>query len=365
MAKAAQGEIAVIIAAMNAEATIGRAVASALAEPEVAEVVVVDDASRDATAAAARAADDGTGRLRILRKDFNGGPAASRNLAIRVSTAPLIALLDSDDYLVKGRMARLLAMGGDDWDLLADDILIIPEALAAVSPEPPEAGSADAIVFDLETFVLGNITSRTGHRAELGFLKPLIRRSFLDRHGIAYSDAMRLGEDFALYVTALAHGARFKVTPAAGYVAIERGASLSSRHTTLDLRRISDFDRQCLADPSLALTPGERRALTRHLEANDRKIALGSVLDSKRQAGWKAASRELLRWPRAIPYVARTFVADKTRHFVSRNEAEQQPQRIRLLMGREPGRGWRIGPRSPGLADGRLARHAIDAGSRS
>jgi len=44
----------VIIAAWNREDTIGRAVASALAEPEVLSVVVVDDGSKDETAKRAR-----------------------------------------------------------------------------------------------------------------------------------------------------------------------------------------------------------------------------------------------------------------------------------------------------------------------
>ena len=43
-------EVCVIIAAKDAAATIQRAVRSALREPQVAEVVVVDDGSTDATA---------------------------------------------------------------------------------------------------------------------------------------------------------------------------------------------------------------------------------------------------------------------------------------------------------------------------
>src|SRR5262245_43042967 len=79
-----QGEVAIVIAAWRASATVGRAVASALAQRETAEVVVVDDASNDggATLAAARAADDGSGRLKVIELAANGGPSRARNVAI-------------------------------------------------------------------------------------------------------------------------------------------------------------------------------------------------------------------------------------------------------------------------------------------
>ena len=48
--------VSVVITARDAAATIGDAVRSAMAQPETAEVIVVDDASGDATTAAAEAA---------------------------------------------------------------------------------------------------------------------------------------------------------------------------------------------------------------------------------------------------------------------------------------------------------------------
>ena len=93
-----QEKVCVIIAAKNAQETIGRAVRSALAEPEVAEVVVVDDGSNDRTMAAAAEADDGSKRLDIIRFRVNRGPSAARNHAIAISRAPLISILDADDF---------------------------------------------------------------------------------------------------------------------------------------------------------------------------------------------------------------------------------------------------------------------------
>jgi succinoglycan biosynthesis protein ExoU len=73
---ASRQSVTVVIAAWRAAATIGRAVGSALAQPEAAEVIVVDDASADgeATLSAARAVDDGSGRLKVFALDRNADP---------------------------------------------------------------------------------------------------------------------------------------------------------------------------------------------------------------------------------------------------------------------------------------------------
>src|SRR5580698_8233831 len=91
--------VTVIIAAKDAIATIGRAIVSALAQPEAAEVIVVDDGSSDGTAALARTHDDGGSRLRVLRLERNSGPAAARNLALEMATSPFVCVLDADDFM--------------------------------------------------------------------------------------------------------------------------------------------------------------------------------------------------------------------------------------------------------------------------
>ena len=59
-------DVCVIIAAKNAADTIARAIRSALQEPRDAELIVVDDGSSDSTAQTSRAADDGSGRLKVV-----------------------------------------------------------------------------------------------------------------------------------------------------------------------------------------------------------------------------------------------------------------------------------------------------------
>lgn len=291
-----QPSVTIIIAAYNAEATIARAVRAALAEPEAAEVVVVDDASSDATISAAQAADDSSGRLKILQQHPNAGPAAARNMAIAASTAPWITVLDSDDFMLPGRLAGLLAHA-DEADLIADDMWQVPEA-DVDGPRRALIGNRLTLprTVSLSEFVLSNVTDHGRERAELGFIKPLMRRSFLQQHEIAYQPGMRLGEDYELYTRALAHGARLLLLPAQGYVSVVRANSLSSRHSEHDLQNLRDCDEQLAAIASL--TDSDRKALRAHYLSVDARLQWRLMINAVKAKNPLAALKCLLRpWP--------------------------------------------------------------------
>ncbi|MCX8572948.1 glycosyltransferase family 2 protein [Aminobacter sp. MET-1] len=272
-------DVCVIIAAHNAADTIGTAIASALREPEVVEVIVVDDASTDATEAVAHASEDGSGRLMVLRLDVNRGPSFARNMAIRHSTSPLIAILDADDFFLPGRFGPLVL--ASDWDIVADNLVFVRDPRALGSKLPSFA--AEPASLDLASFVEGNISRRGAQRGELGFLKPIIRRDFLDEHGLAYDENLRLGEDYALYAWALLLGARFRLVRTCGYAAVVRPNSLSGRHSTDDLWRLADVDQTLLTLPGLS--GDARKALQRHERHMRDKYRLRRFLDLKAEVG--------------------------------------------------------------------------------
>ncbi|TWF52243.1 glycosyltransferase family 2 protein [Neorhizobium alkalisoli] len=319
--------ICVIIAAKNAADTIQAAVKSALFENLVSEVVVVDDGSTDDTAQAARLADDGTGRLNIISLKVNQGPSAARNQAIAASSAPLIAILDADDFFFPGRFEPMLAES--DWDMLADNIAFMADPSMAEAPERFEARSRSISLIE---FVEGNISQRGKPRGETGFLKPVIRRSFLEEHGLRYDEKMRLGEDYDLYVRALARGARYKVIEHCGYGAVVRGNSLSARHRTHDLRMLYEADEAILSDPLLPMAA--RDVITRHRDHIRARYEHRAFLDVKAQNGGGAAISYLLGRLQFAPAVSTAIFYDKLDAFRGNSTpaAAAAPTAMRYLL---------------------------------
>jgi succinoglycan biosynthesis protein ExoU len=294
--------IAVIVPAHDASATVARAVRSALAQPEAAEVVVVDDASRDDTAGAARAADDGSGRLKIITEPRNIGPAAARNRALRESKAPWIAILDADDFFLPGRLGNLLAFAGDQKltaDLVADDAGRVAEG-ATDGPRQSLLGETLKAPrrIDFEAFVSSNVTDARRPRGELGFLKPLLRREFLEARNIAYREEMRLGEDYELYARALALGARLFLVPGQGYVSVVRANSLSGRHSIADLLHLRDCDLALGRIPGLGAR--DKAALRRHYLSVDCRLQWRLLIEAVKARDPVAAIACFLR-PYPVP----------------------------------------------------------------
>jgi glycosyltransferase involved in cell wall biosynthesis len=101
--------VSVYLPTRNRAALVGRAVASVLNQDHrELELLVVDDASTDATPdvlARLAAADS---RIHIFRQPTPGGAPAARNLALRAAKGRYATGIDDDDEMLPGRIASLL-----------------------------------------------------------------------------------------------------------------------------------------------------------------------------------------------------------------------------------------------------------------
>lgn len=100
----AMTRVSVVIPVYNGAATIGRAVASVLAQEfdGAIETIVVDDGSADETRAILGGFGD---RIRVIYQP-NRGPAAARNAGARLATGAYLAFLDADDEWLPAKLAR-------------------------------------------------------------------------------------------------------------------------------------------------------------------------------------------------------------------------------------------------------------------
>ncbi len=169
-------EVSAIIPCRDGEAYLAEAIGSILDEAErPAELIVVDDGSRDGAATAAIV--DGCGApVRGIRRERAGGIAAACNLGVATARGELIAFLDADDLWTAGKLARQLAI------LRAEPALeaVFGHALEFASPELSAAERA-AVVVRAEPLP-GRVRGTM-----------LARRSLLERVG-PFDESLRVGD---------------------------------------------------------------------------------------------------------------------------------------------------------------------------
>jgi teichuronic acid biosynthesis glycosyltransferase TuaG len=104
------GLVSVVTPAHNAEAYLATMIESVVAQTHSDwELIVVDDASTDATPEIVEAYADSDSRIRLVRLAERSGPAMARNTALDRARGRFIAFLDSDDWWRPEKLARHMA----------------------------------------------------------------------------------------------------------------------------------------------------------------------------------------------------------------------------------------------------------------
>lgn len=187
--------ISVVIPAFEAAATLDETLRSARSQTlREIEIIVVDDGSRDATAAIARAHASRDARVR-LHVQANAGVAAARNAGIAQAAADWVAFLDSDDLWAPTKLARQIeavARAGPACALSYTRFSLIDESGEILLSDV--GGDVDGPA--LEALCLGNFIGNGS--------SPLVRRDALLEVGGFDPDLRRRGaqgcEDYKLYL---------------------------------------------------------------------------------------------------------------------------------------------------------------------
>jgi succinoglycan biosynthesis protein ExoO len=300
--------VSVILPAYNAAAHLRRAVDSALAQTMAdLEIVIVDDASTDATLEIAGRIAAQDSRVRVLHNERNSGPSVSRNRAIAAARGEWIAILDADDSWFPERLERMLADAGDA-DVVSDDLYTVRGAL--FKPEEPvlrsmlqEAGFKITRPRRLDIYDLV--------RYELALLKPIIRRSFLGRHELSYDPTLLRAHDFYLYFDILAQGGRWLQLPEGYYLYYKHGRAAQDKDQRVKrttLTETVESNRSLLNHPAAVGDKALIAALERRIQKAQRRIVFATAQDAVRQRRFADLARWLVGNPSNLLLITRFLV---------------------------------------------------------
>ena len=285
-----QPDVSFVIAAYNAETSIARAIESALAQRDVSmEVIVADDCSSDRTLDIARSF--APEQVRVVALERNRGPGGARNAGLALATGRWVAVLDSDDTMRPDRLKRMIERAeAAKAEIAVDNLEVVKDITGARQPMFPAELLESRPDLGLADFIAANIMFE--ETFSFGYMKPVFERAFLERLGLRYNEALRIGEDYILLASALASGGRCVIEPSVGYAYHIRDGSISRvlelHHVEAMLRADAAFLREHRlgAEAKAAQTRRTRSLkqaasfllLVQHLKAGAPLKAVGAAL---------------------------------------------------------------------------------------
>jgi glycosyltransferase involved in cell wall biosynthesis len=244
-------KVAVIMTCCNEEAYIAQAVRSVTGQTDstsVVEIVVVDDGSKDGSRQVLAALAREDSRIRVLHTQGIGLPAA-RNLAIRESSAPLIAFLDGDDYWRSDKLEQQLKVFANERvGLVYSDYV-----------DFTNADLSDALLVNVRRFSSDTPHTLAEYFVHDGPIVPstaIIARTIFEDVGL-FDEQMRPGEDTELFLR-IAERWQFQHVPG--------GLSFKRRHAQQVTRQLETLlpmnlemtERFVRRNPSLERLIGQR-----------------------------------------------------------------------------------------------------------
>jgi len=226
----------ILVPVYNSATTLRRCLQSASAQTlQDIEIIVADDASTDDGAQIADFMAASDSRIRVIRLQRNCGKPAAMNTMMAQAGGEWIAVLDADDAMAPERLERLIALAdARGVDMAADNLLYVDAGV----PGAHGSGTVLRNAFDEATgdrvIGLQDLVDAADSFGDFdfGILKPVIRRSFIESHGLAYHEGSRLAEDFTYLLDYMVAGGRAVVSAKPMYAWTMPFGTVSRKWTT-------------------------------------------------------------------------------------------------------------------------------------
>lgn len=260
--------VSIIIPTFNREKKIARAISSIFYQtyPDY-EVFIIDDGSTDNTKNKVAQFGD---RLTYIAHSSNLGVSAARNTGIKISSAPLIAFLDSDDYWLPAKLAAQVAFfmkHADEMACQTEEVWI--RRGRRVNPRQKHMKPS------------GDIFERSLKLCVVSPSAVMLKRSLLEKVGL-FDEDLPACEDYDLW---LRIGSHYPVHLIREPLVVKEGGAqdqLSSRYSGMDRFRIKALMK---LSQSGKLDPMQLKAALDELSLKGRIYGEGCVKRGKRAEG--------------------------------------------------------------------------------
>jgi succinoglycan biosynthesis protein ExoO len=297
-------EISVVMANYNGQRFLEEAIKSLQDQTFRSwELIVVDDASPDCSAALAENISNTDPRVTVIRQLTNRGPAAARNRAIELARGQWIAIFDNDDLMLPTRLEVLRDRARHDQaEIVADNLMVFTEDVLSAKAFLPRHLSLEPRSITLAEFIDSNrLYSRS---PDLGYLKPLISTALIRETGISYDEELRIGEDYDFMARLLARGAVIRFEPSALYLYRKHDQSLSHRIGGEQLAALIRADER-LAKLIDGGDAAEHHALKKRRQTLDSMLTFDRVVSLIKSGRYVEAAGISARTPYIWPLLAR------------------------------------------------------------
>lgn len=245
--------ISIVTPAYNAETYLAETVRSVLAQTFADfEMLIVDDGSTDRTAEIALSFAEQDSRIRVLRQ-VNAGISGARNAALAKSTAPVLALLDSDDIWFPTYLEQQVRT-----------LETHPHASVVSANAINFGGPFDGLPLRRVPPVVQPISLQTliEHEDSVCIMS-VFRRELCERIG-GFDPSLRSSEDYDFWLRAAVAGFTilFNGEPLGLYRRRTQSVSADDGRMLLSIVRVLQKTKEALADP----TSAEAAAIDRQLD---------------------------------------------------------------------------------------------------
>ena len=213
-------KVSIIIPAYNAEKVLARCIDSVLAQTFTDfELLVMDDGSKDGTAALCDAYAAKDARVRVVHKQ-NSGVSDTRNQALNLATGEYLQFLDADDWITPEATALFVHAAEENRaDLVISDFYRVVDGWTARKGSIDEEG-----VLSREEFAACMAKSPADYYYGVIWNK-FFRRDLVEKYKLRMDEKLRWCEDFIFNLEYILHTERIFVLRAPTYYYVKTEGS--------------------------------------------------------------------------------------------------------------------------------------------